>query len=463
MRRRLAVGFLVLALLAAQPAAAAVEGEAATPEAQSSAFSAAQLDEMVAPVALYPDNLIMQVFIASTYPLEVVEAARWQKKNVSLKGDDLQNAIEAQSWDDSVKWLVNFPDVLQRMSDNLDWTKDMGDAFLGQRAEIMNAVQRMRDKAYDAGNLKTTPQQTVVREKEIITIAPAQPEVVYVPTYPPTVYGPTYAPPPAPAYYPSWWATPAGVATTSLLSFGAGMAVGAAIWGDGGCNWNNHDVYVNNYYGGGGGKGGKNQNVNVNVDKSRTRNKWEHNPKHREGVRYRDERTADRYGGRGEGTRRDRDAARGRDGGGPGGAGGRPDNRPGRGDGVGNRPGNQPGRGEGMGNRPGSRPGQGGGSANRPDGRPGHPQTRPAGGQAAKRPDAGRNDAFGGYGNKHQTQHASTRGAASRGGKSYAGGGGGRGGGHGGGGGMGGGGRGGGGRGGGGRGGGGRGGGGGRR
>src|SRR5262249_10824011 len=150
--------------------------------------------------------------------------------------------------------------------DNLDWTKDLGDAFLGQKDEVMNSVQQMREKAYDSGSLKTTKEQIVTREvvheKEIIKVEPADPQVVYVPQYSPTaVYGAPAAP-----YYPTMYAYPPGyVATTSLLSFGVGMAVGAAVWG-GNCDWGNHNVYNNNCYnngGGGGGGGGGNNNVNI--------------------------------------------------------------------------------------------------------------------------------------------------------------------------------------------------------
>src|SRR5262249_12611921 len=165
-----------------------------------------------------------------------------------LQGADLDKALQGQDWDNSVKALTNFPDVLDRMSSNLQWTQDLGDAFLGQRAELMNAVQAMRGKAYDAGTLKSTPQQTVAREQQTITIAPTTPQVVYVPSYAPaTVYGPSYVAPPAP-YYPSFWATPGGAITAGVIGFGAGIATTALIGSAFG--WHDHDVYVNNYYGG---------------------------------------------------------------------------------------------------------------------------------------------------------------------------------------------------------------------
>ena len=407
---------LVALLMTAHPVWATGEAppEAVPAAAQSEKFSSGQIEQLVSPIALYPDGIAVQILIAATYPLEVVEAARWRTKNASLNGDAFDRALESQDWDPSVESLTHFPDVLQRMSDNLDWTKDLGDAFLGQKDEVLDTVQRMRAKAYESGALKTTKEQVVtrevVKEKEIIRVEPADPQVVYVPQYSPEA---VYGAPPTP-YYPAMYAYPPGyVATASLLSFGAGMAVGAAAWGD--CDWNNGNVY-NNY---GGGGGGNNQNVNINknkeknVDRSRERTrgeggrqKWEHNPGRRDGVRYRDQTSAKKYGGRDQVASRDcanRDAARGFDRGRSGD--GRSSQRTG-------------GRQEGA-SRPGGGRGQGGGGA-RPS-----PATRDRGG------------AFGGYESGRASREASARGAASRGGTSYAGGGGQRGGGSGGGGGRG--------------------------
>ncbi len=213
---------------------------------------------------------------------------RWIKERPKLRGAELDKALEAQTWDASVESLTHFPDVLGRMSKNLDWTSELGDVFLAQQADVLDAIQRMRRKANQAGKLESTKQQQVVVEKEVIKIVPADPQIVYVPTYvPQAVYGPPAYPPP----YPAMYAYPPGyVATTSLLSFGAGMAVGAAI--SGGCDWGSHEVNVYNNSGGGGGGGNKNHN-NVNIDNSKTFNqanvnkqKWEHNPEHRRGVSY---------------------------------------------------------------------------------------------------------------------------------------------------------------------------------
>ncbi|MCW5890199.1 MAG: DUF2950 family protein [bacterium] len=269
-----------------------------------------QLDELVAPVALYPDSLLSQVCIAATYPLEIVEADRWAKQS-KLTGDALDEALEGQDWDASVKWLCHFPDVLERMSANLDWTQALGNAFLDQQAAVMDAVQRMRAKADAAGTLKSDAKQTVVKEQQTIVIQPADPQVVYVPTYPPTVYGPTYAA--APVAYPALY-PPTATWGGTLLTFGAGMATGALIAGA--FDWHDHDVYVNNHYGGGGGgKNNVNVNKNVNVNNVRVNGKkWQHDPEHRRGVGYDNARDRDRYAARDRAATRDRaqrDAARG--------------------------------------------------------------------------------------------------------------------------------------------------------
>ncbi len=270
---------------------------AAAPQAPT--FKPEQLEQLVAPIALYPDSLLAQVLMASTYPLEVVEAARWQKQNSTLKDKALEDALQQQTWDPSVKSLTAFPPVLTMLNDKLDWTQKLGDAFLAQQSDVMEAVQRLRAKADATGNLKSSEQQTVTVEQApanvqqtvtvegqpaptttIIKIEPAQPEVVYVPTYNPTVvYGawpyPTYPPY---SYYPP------GYVATSVISFGVGMAVGAALWG--GCNWgwgghNDVNINVNRY----------NSFNNTNI----SNNNWQHNVDHRKGVQYRDSATRQKY------------------------------------------------------------------------------------------------------------------------------------------------------------------------
>jgi len=179
------------------------QGGAANP------FKPEELDQLVAPIALYPDPLIAQILMASTYPLEIVQAARFAAANANLKGDQLNEALKKQTWDDSVKSLVSFPQVLTMMNEKLDWTQNLGDAFLGAEKEVMDAVQRLRAKALAAGNLKSTPEQTVKTEPappptpgqnvviqqapaptQYITIQPAKPQVIYVPTCNPTVVSP---------------------------------------------------------------------------------------------------------------------------------------------------------------------------------------------------------------------------------------------------------------------------------
>ena len=252
----------------------------------SGAFSNEQLEQIVAPIALYPDSLLTQVMMASTYPLEVVEADRWMKQNTEPQGLGARgSALKDKNWDPRVKSLCTLPDVLKKMSENLDWTQDLGDAFLGQKTELMDAVQRMRGKAYDAGNLKTTEQQVVTQQPDkIIVIEQADPEVVYVPSYSPTVvYGgwsyPTY-------YYPPMYAPPAY--GYGAMAFGVGMAVGAAIWGDCDWGWGHGDVDIDiNHY------NNFNRNTNVNwqnnqiSNRSGNRSSWQHDPSHRKGVNYR--------------------------------------------------------------------------------------------------------------------------------------------------------------------------------
>ena len=165
-------------------------------------FKPEELEQILAPVALYPDALLAQVLMASTYPLEVVQADRWAQQNQGLAPEALTAALEQQAWDPSVKSLVNFPQVLTMMGEKLDWTQKLGDAFLAQQQDVMNTVQSLRKKAADAGNLETTAEQKVIVEQETIVIEAASPQVVYVPTYNPTV---VYGAWPYPAYPPYYY------------------------------------------------------------------------------------------------------------------------------------------------------------------------------------------------------------------------------------------------------------------
>ena len=190
-------------------------------ESKEKPFKQEELDQLLAPIALYPDSLLTQIFMASTYPLEVVQAGRWVEQNESLTGDDLTAALEQQNWDPSVKSLVNFPQVLEMMNAKLDWTQKLGDAFLAQQKDVMDTVQNLRNKAEAEGNLKTNQEQKVIVEKETqtIIIEPSNPQIVYVPTYNPTVvYGRWWYP----AYTPYYYYPPGYVAGATLFSFGVG-------------------------------------------------------------------------------------------------------------------------------------------------------------------------------------------------------------------------------------------------
>jgi len=214
---------------------------------QASKLSQAQLEALVAPIALYPDPLVSQVLMASTYPLEVAEASNWLQANKNLKGDALNQALQQQTWDASVKSLVSFPPVLEMMGTQLSWTQKLGDAVLAQQSDAMTAIQALRAKAKKSGALQTNAQQTITTQgsgsQQAIIIQPTNPQVIYVPAYNPTVI---YGAWPYPAYPPYAYSPPGYSAGSMLLSFGAGMAVGAALWG--GCHWGSggNSLTVNN-------------------------------------------------------------------------------------------------------------------------------------------------------------------------------------------------------------------------
>lgn len=282
-------------------------------ESKEKPFKQEELDQLLAPIALYPDSLVAQILMASTYPLEVVQAERWVKQNESLTGDSLTAALEQQNWDPSVKSLVNFPQILQMMNEKVDWTQKLGDAFLAQQKDVMDTMQNLRKKAQAEGNLKTNQEQKVIVEKETqtIIIEPSNPQIVYVPTYNPTVvYGTWWYP----AYPPYYYYPPGYVAGATLFSFGVGVAVGAA-WGYawGGCRWGRGDVNINI---------NRNTNINTKIDRSKYANKvstgeggkgsWKHNPEHRKGVSYRDPSTAQKFDRGASRESQSREAFRGR-------------------------------------------------------------------------------------------------------------------------------------------------------
>ncbi|HSD93804.1 MAG TPA: DUF3300 domain-containing protein [Syntrophales bacterium] len=294
--RKLLICLLVL-LMALPSPVFAQDGKAA-----SKRFSQEELDQVLAPIALYPDSLLAQVFIAATYPLEVVMADRWVRQNKDLKGEALDHALAKQPWDASVKALTPFPDVLTMMSQKLDWTQKVGDAFLEQQADVMDTVQKLRKRAADAGNLKSTEQQKVIVEQEVIRVEPVNPQVVYVPVYDPWwVYGPWWWP-----AYPPYvvYPYPFGVAIApGFIWFGAGFFVGA-YWGSWGYwGWHNHACYVNrHYYGGHGGAvggafaGGRGGSGSGAAGGAFATQRWTHDPSHRRGVAYRDTATRERFG-----------------------------------------------------------------------------------------------------------------------------------------------------------------------
>ena len=282
-----------------------VAAQEAAPQSQGSGqqIPAEQLDSLVAPIALYPDPLLAQVLAASTYPLEIMQLYQWLEKNNNLEDKTLADAVMQQPWDPSVQAMATLPDVVKWLAEDIQWTTDLGNAFLAQQSDVMDAVQRMRLKAEAKGNLTSGDQikveSKVVESKEVIIIEQSNPEVVYVPSYNPTiVYG-------APIYpYPTIYYPPPGYyAARAAITFGVGVAIGAA-WGGGwgwGCGWgtNDIDIDVNNSF---------NRNANINRDRDFNSNrtgggsgKWEHNPRHRGGAPYSDRATANRYGGNARG------------------------------------------------------------------------------------------------------------------------------------------------------------------
>jgi hypothetical protein len=272
----------------AQETTAAAQAQAPTEEK----LSEGQIGQLVAPIALYPDPLLSQILMASTYPLEVVEAARWSNDNPMVKDGALQDAMQAQSWDPSVKALAAVPQTLRMMNDKLDWTQQLGDAFLAQQQEVLAAVQTLRAEAQATGNLQSTPQQLVTLAAapadvaasgigQAIVIEPVNPDVYYVPVYNPAV---VYGAWDYPSYPPFYWSPP-GFVASDVVSFAAGVMVGAAIWGE--CDWWHNNVIINvnrfNVF----------NHTNIDV----TNNIWTHNPAHRGDVPYRNASVAARFGG----------------------------------------------------------------------------------------------------------------------------------------------------------------------
>ena len=247
LKRTLAValcGVLALANAAAcaEPASDNQPAEASPATPQQ---TPGQLQQLVAPIALYPDPLVAQILAASTYPAEVVEADRWFQQHSALKGKQLASEVDKQSWDPSVKALTEFPSVLANMDKNLSWTSSLGEAYVNQPQDVMNAVQEMRHLAQNAGHLKSTPQENVTTQGQTVEIQPASPQVVYVPQYDPwAVYGPPVA------AWPGWYPYPGLYVGTPGIAFGIGIGVGlfaGFAWGMGhwGFDWAHRSVVFN--------------------------------------------------------------------------------------------------------------------------------------------------------------------------------------------------------------------------
>ena len=256
-----------LALLLAAPAALAED---------RAPFRQEELDQMLAPVALYPDPLLSQVLMASTYPLEIVQAARWSRANPGLKGQAAVNAVEPMDWEASVKSLTAFPQVLAMMSEKLEWTERLGEAFLAQQADVMNTVQELRQRAEAAGHLRPSEQMRVERQGDVIVIEPPAPGIVYVPYYDPAlVYGPWWWP----AYPPVAWAPPPAYYAVSAYPpawlWGSGIVLSTGFF-FGHFDWPHRHVRVRHFH-----------RAHPHAHPVHVHRAWHHNPVHRRGVPFR--------------------------------------------------------------------------------------------------------------------------------------------------------------------------------
>jgi hypothetical protein len=272
----------------------------AAEDAATATLNADQLQSLVAPIALYPDELLAQTLVASTYPLEVIQLQQWLMKHPDLEDEALADSVATQPWDPSVQSMAAVPEVVERLANDIQWTTELGNAFLAQQPEVMDAVQEMRKKAQDKGALESNEQQTVetqtVEGTTVIVVESANPEVIYVPSYNPVyVY-----PPPVYAYPPIYY--PPYTAGAAFVSFSIGVMWGAAIWGGSCCHagWGGNNIYINN-----------NNNFNqinhrgdINRGQGGRGDNWQHNPEHRGAAPYGDQRTADKFGGssRGQGA-----------------------------------------------------------------------------------------------------------------------------------------------------------------
>ena len=244
-------------------------------------FAQQELHQILAPIALYPDSLLSQILMASTYPIEVVQAARWSRANPGFSGDAAVRAVEQQSWDPSVKSLVAFPQVISMMDEKLDWMERLGDAFLSQQQQVMDAVQELRQKAQAAGNLQSNEIVRVEPQGQTIIIEQANPQVVYVPYYDPTIiYGPWWYPAYPPVYWAPWPGYYARPGFSTGFFWGTGISIGTGFYfGD--FNWPHRHVSVvnvNNFY----------YQPPARAPYGVPPGGWYHDPAHRRGVPYRD-------------------------------------------------------------------------------------------------------------------------------------------------------------------------------
>jgi Protein of unknown function (DUF3300) len=269
-------------------AAASAFAQAPSPQERPS-YPQEELDRMLAPIALYPDSLLSQVLMAATYPLEVVQAARWSRSNPGIRGDDAVRAADDNDWDPSVKSLVAFPQILSMMDEKLDWTQRLGEAFLGQEEQVMQTVQDLRRRARARGNLSSNEQLVVQQQGNDIVMEPPTPDMVYVPYYDPRViYGPWWWPSSPPIYWDPWlgYSWSPGFAG---FGWGLGIAVGGEFF-FGAFDWSHHHVRVTDrrpfYFHG--------------VDRrpiAMPGNVWRHDPDHRRGVPYRNPNLRQQYSG----------------------------------------------------------------------------------------------------------------------------------------------------------------------
>lgn len=276
----LALVLLIISFFSLPPQSLAQDSDYLEP---SEKYSREELAQMLAPIALYPDALLSQILMASTYPIEVIEADRWVKRNPRLKGEALDAALLDKDWDPSVKAICHFPSILALMSERITETTNLGNAFLAQEAEVMDMVQELRAKAYAQGNLTTTSQQKVIVEKETIIIEPADFRFIYVPYYDPFyIYGPWWYP----AYPPYYWAPP-GVSIGIGISYWPGFYFGFAFGTWSYFDWHHHHIFIDFHK----------RPRYVRHDRWISKpGRWYHVPRHRRGVAYRDKSTARKYG-----------------------------------------------------------------------------------------------------------------------------------------------------------------------